>query len=389
MDTSPWNQRPGSVDRGDDYADTGRFDVSYGDSDHPARGYESEYDYGSASYSSNGYAASEDGPDVYRDSGVYAATRYDTPDGAAPYEGGDAGADDDGERPPPRRQSSPRRGGEPSGDAEPKSRAGRNLPAAIGVASTLGAVVLASLLIVKAAFVGVVALAACGACWELTKALRTNGTRVPLLPLFVGAIGLQVAAYTGGAQATGVALALLVLVVLVWRMAEGAENFLRDATAGVFVAVYVPFLASFTALMTAESDGAKRVIVFFVVTACSDTGGYAAGVLSGGKHPMAPTISPKKSWEGLVGSLITAAAGGAVAMHFLLHGQFWQGAVIGLCAVGSATLGDLAESMIKRDLGIKDMGNLLPGHGGLMDRLDSLLATAPVVWLLLTVFLGS
>jgi phosphatidate cytidylyltransferase len=385
MDTSPWNQPSGSVGRGDEYADTGRFDAPFGVPDYPADGYEPAYDYGTAAYPTNGFA-----PDHAQDDGVYAATRYDDPNEATPRTPPDAaGAAADDDRPPPRRQAGTRRGGEPPKGAPSNGRAGRNLPAAIGVGVTLGGAVVASLLIVKVAFVGFVALAACVACRELATALRTNGTRVPLLPLLVGAIGLQVAAYTGGAQAVGVALALLVLVVLVWRMAEGAENFLRDATAGMFVAVYVPFLASFAALMTAESDGPRRVIVFFLVTAGSDTGGYAAGVLSGGRHPMAPTISPKKSWEGLVGSLVTAAAAGAVAMHFLLHGQFWQGAVVGLCAVASATLGDLAESMIKRDLGIKDMGNLLPGHGGLMDRMDSLVATAPVVWLLLAVFLGT
>jgi phosphatidate cytidylyltransferase len=402
MDPSPWNQSSGSVGRGDEYADTGRIDMPYGD--YPSDGYESPagYDYGATTpYGTNGYTS-----DHYDDSG-YTTTRYDEPQNyddlrnAAPstapedeHATGRSDSDDrDGDdRPPPRRGGPARRGGEPAeaGTAAPsKGRAGRNLPAAIGVGVVLAGAVVASLLIVKAAFLGIIVIAAGIACRELATALRTNGTRVPLLPLLVGAVGLQVAAYNGGAQAVGVAMALFVLVVLVWRMAEGAENFLRDATAGVFVAIYVPFLASFAALMTAEPNGARRVILFFLVTACSDTGGYASGVLSGGKHPMAPTISPKKSWEGLAGSVITAAAGGAVGMHFLLHGQFWQGAVVGVCAVASATLGDLAESMIKRDLGIKDMGNLLPGHGGLMDRMDSLLATAPVVWLLLAAFLGS
>jgi phosphatidate cytidylyltransferase len=119
---------------------------------------------------------------------------------------------------------------------------------------------------------------------------------------------------------------------------------------------------------------------------CNDTGGYASGVLFG-RHPMAPKISPKKSWEGLGGSIVLAGAAGAVGMDLMLHGKPWQGAVLGVAVVASATLGDLCESMIKRDLGIKDMGNLLPGHGGIMDRLDSLLPTAPVVYLLLSLFL--
>jgi len=153
----------------------------------------------------------------------------------------------------------------------------------------------------------------------------------------------------------------------------------------VFAAVYVPFLAGFALLMTAEARGAQRVLIFFILTTCNDTGGYASGVLFG-RHPMAPSISQKKSWEGLAGSLVAAAAAGAITMVTMLHGQAWQGAVTGVAVVVSATLGDLCESMIKRDLGIKDMGNLLPGHGGVMDRLDSLLPTAPVAWLLLKLF---
>jgi phosphatidate cytidylyltransferase len=275
----------------------------------------------------------------------------------------------------------------PTGTKPAAGRAGRNLPAAIGVGVTLGGVLVASLLVKKVAFVVIAAVAIVIAVKELSDALRVKDIRMPLPPVAAGAVGMLVAAYTGGAQALCAALALTVLVVLIWRMAEGQENFLRDATAGTFAAVYVPFLAGFAILMVAAPhDGPKRVLLFLILVVCSDTGGYTAGVL-GGRHPMAPRISPKKSWEGLAGSLVTAAAGGAVGMHLMLHHAWWQGAVVGVAAVASATLGDLAESMIKRDLGIKDMGKLLPGHGGIMDRLDSILATAPVVWLLLTIFI--
>jgi phosphatidate cytidylyltransferase len=122
-----------------------------------------------------------------------------------------------------------------------------------------------------------------------------------------------------------------------------------------------------------------------VLTVCSDTGGYLAGIFLG-KHPMAPLISPKKTWEGLSGSIVLCLAAGAIMVPDLLNGHLWQGLVLGLAAVGAATLGDLAESMIKRDLEIKDMGHFLPGHGGMMDRIDSLLVMAPVIWLLLAVF---
>jgi phosphatidate cytidylyltransferase len=141
--------------------------------------------------------------------------------------------------------------------------------------------------------------------------------------------------------------------------------------------------------MLAPADGGKRVLTFVVLTICSDIGGYFAGITLGrtGAHKMAPTISPKKTWEGLAGSALTVIVAGVVLFPALLHGYWWQGAVTGVAAVAAAVLGDLAESMIKRDLGIKDMGSLLPGHGGVLDRLDSLVICAPVVWLLLEAFL--
>jgi phosphatidate cytidylyltransferase len=145
-------------------------------------------------------------------------------------------------------------------------------------------------------------------------------------------------------------------------------------------------MASFVSLMLARPDGSRRVLLFIVLTVCSDTGGYFAGILIG-RHPMAPVISPKKTWEGLGGSIAACLAGGALLLPWLLHGRLWQGLVLGAAAVGTATLGDLAESMIKRDLQVKDMGSVLPGHGGILDRLDSLLIMAPVVWLLLTIFI--
>jgi phosphatidate cytidylyltransferase len=159
-------------------------------------------------------------------------------------------------------------------------------------------------------------------------------------------------------------------------------------TAGVFAAVYIPFLASFVAAMLSPADGARRVLTFVILTICSDIGGYFAGITfgRGGRHPMAPAISPKKTWEGFAGSAAACLAGGALCLTLLLHGHAWQGLLTGAAAVLAATLGDLAESMIKRDLDLKDMGTLLPGHGGILDRLDSLLVCAPVVWLLLQAF---
>jgi phosphatidate cytidylyltransferase len=140
-------------------------------------------------------------------------------------------------------------------------------------------------------------------------------------------------------------------------------------------------------LMLAQAQGPDRIVVLILTTVCSDVGGYAVGVLAG-RHPMAPRISPKKSWEGFAGSVVACVVGASLSAHWLLGTQWWQGAVLGLAIVLTATLGDLAESMVKRDLGIKDMGKLLPGHGGMLDRLDSLIPSAPVAFVLLTVFVG-
>ncbi|MGV9707277.1 phosphatidate cytidylyltransferase [Streptomyces sp. NPDC003483] len=272
----------------------------------------------------------------------------------------------------------------------PKKSAGRDLGAAIGVGVGLGAVIVASLFIVKAVFVGVVAVAVVVGLWELTSRLEERkGIKAPLVPLAVGGAAMVVAGYVRGAEGAWVAVALTALAVLVWRMTEPPEGYLKDVTAGVFAAFYVPFLATFVAMMLTADDGPRRVLTFLLLTVVSDTGAYAIGWRFG-KHKLAPRISPGKTREGLVGAVLFAMVGGALCLQFLIEdGTWWQGLIIGLAVAATATLGDLGESMIKRDLGIKDMGTLLPGHGGIMDRLDSLLPTAPVVWLLLVIFVGS
>ncbi|MFF3678600.1 phosphatidate cytidylyltransferase [Streptomyces sp. NPDC002120] len=272
----------------------------------------------------------------------------------------------------------------------PKKRAGRDLRAAIGVGVGLGTVIFASLLIVKEVFVGVIVVAVVVGLWELTSRLQEKkGIKAPLVPLAVGGAAMVIAGYVRGAEGAWVAMALTVLAVLVWRMTEPPEDYLKDVTAGAFAAFYVPFLATFVAMLLTADDGPERVITFLLLTVVSDTGAYAVGWRFG-KTKLAPRISPGKTREGLFGAVAFAMAAGALCMEFLIEGgAWWQGLLLGLAVAVSATLGDLGESMIKRDLGIKDMGTLLPGHGGIMDRLDSLLPTAPVVWLLLAAFVGT
>ncbi len=179
-----------------------------------------------------------------------------------------------------------------------------------------------------------------------------------------------------------------VLVCLIWRLLSqglGSQpvNYLRDVAVTLFVATWIPLFAAFGALLVYPEDGPARVFAFMVTVAFSDIGGYAAGVLFG-KHRMVPAISPKKSWEGLAGSVLCGTAAAVLSVVFLLHQPWWVGVPLGLMLVVTATAGDLVESQFKRDLGIKDMGTLLPGHGGLMDRIDGALPSAVATWIVLS-----
>ncbi len=278
----------------------------------------------------------------------------------------------------------------PSVEGEPHKRkpgrAGRDLPAAIGVGVGLALLVVVPLFSpYRWLFTGVLLGAAALGTYEVVSALRRLGARPPLVPLLLGGGAMVVLAYRDGPEPLVVGLALTVLAALVWRLADPPAGYLRDVGAAAFTATYVPFLAGFAALLAAPDDGARRVTVFVAAVVCSDVGGYAAGVFLG-RHPMAPSVSPKKSWEGFAGSLLAGALGGAAMFAGLLDAAPLLGVLYGVAIVCTATLGDLGESMVKRDIGIKDMGHLLPGHGGLMDRLDSLLPSAPVAWLLLGLF---
>jgi phosphatidate cytidylyltransferase len=271
--------------------------------------------------------------------------------------------------------------------AAPRSpQAGRDLPVAVAVGLGLLVLVAASLFIRKEAFAVVAVVAVSAAMWELAQALGRRSIQLPLLPLLVGSVGILVSAYTAGPEALFVALLLTVGGAVVCRVLDGSGlPALRDATAAAFAAVYLPFLAGFAMLMLAASDGPIRVLLFVLLVVASDTGGYAVGSILG-RHPLAPTVSPKKSWEGLVGSLVLACVVGVVGIQWGMGGEPVVGVFLGLAVVTTATLGDLAESMLKRDLELKDMGTLLPGHGGVLDRLDSLLMSAPAVYLILAVF---
>ena len=268
--------------------------------------------------------------------------------------------------------------------APPPGRAGRNLVAAIGVGVGLGAVILVSLLVWRPAFLAVVTVAILVAVVELSRALHAGGFRPPMVPVLVGSVAMLGLAWFRGPTGLVVGFLVTVLAVLLWRLADGPENYFPDTASGVLVALYVPLLAGFAVLLLVPDDGTTRVLAFIATVVASDVGGYGVGVLAG-KHPMAPSISPKKSWEGMGGSLLACTLVGSGFLALGFDAPWWGGLVFGAAIAVTATIGDLGESLIKRDLGIKDMGHLLPGHGGIMDRLDSLLPAAAVSYLLLSV----
>ncbi|WP_239514131.1 phosphatidate cytidylyltransferase [Streptosporangium sp. 'caverna'] len=268
------------------------------------------------------------------------------------------------------------------------SRTGRNLPVAIAVGATLGAVTIASLYFVKVLFLAVMIAAVGIGVTELVRSFATRGINIPLIPALVGMTVMIGGAYWGGTAWLLGSFAMTVLLLMFWRMFQGVENYVRDITATILVLVYPSLLAGFAALLLAVhgeqgNRGADLVLVFIATTVASDIGGYFAGI-SFGKHKMSSLISPKKTWEGFAGSALACMAVGGWLVSWRLEEDVWKGVLIGAVVVVFATLGDLIESAIKRDLGVKDMSSFLPGHGGMMDRLDSLVVALIPVWVLLT-----
>ncbi len=276
------------------------------------------------------------------------------------------------------------------------SRAGRDLPAAIAVSLGIGSLLIATLLFATRGWVVIVAIVIAVATHEVVRRLREAGYLIPIIPLLAGGqamVWLTWPYRTNGALAGFVGT---VVVCLFWRLfmqdtgrhpqaggGSSSANYLRDASATVFLAAWVPLLASFCALLAYPKNGAAQVFCFMLTVIASDVAGYGVGVLFG-KHPMVPAISPKKSWEGLAGSLVFGITTAIITTTFLAGKPPWVGALLGVVVVCTCTLGDLVESQVKRDLGIKDMGTLLPGHGGMMDRIDGMLPSAVAAWTVLT-----
>ncbi|WP_099041753.1 phosphatidate cytidylyltransferase [Mycobacterium neglectum] len=275
-------------------------------------------------------------------------------------------------------------------DEPPKktSRAGRDLPAAIGVGVVLGAIAIGVLLFAPIGWLPVLAVAIPIATYEVVRRLGEAGYALPVVPLLIGGQAMIWLSWPYGVAGTLGAYGGTIVVCMVWRLVgqgvrEQPVNYLRDISATVLLATWVPLFASFSALLIFQEDGGVRTFIVIVTVVFADIGGYVAGVLFG-KHLMVPAISPKKSWEGLCGSVLFGVAAAVLSVTFLLDKPAWVGIPLGLMLVITGVLGDLVESQVKRDLGIKDMGTLLPGHGGIMDRIDAMLPSAVAGWIVLT-----
>ena len=261
-------------------------------------------------------------------------------------------------------------------------RAGRKLGPSILVSLSLIALIWFALAYHREIFAVVVAVAVLLGIREIVRAFSARGIYISAISLAFGSLGLAYATWNGGVAGLAIATAIAIPVLLIQLLTQGPDGFVQSATATTFSLLYLPFLGGFLILLAKPHNGLGRVMSFVVLVGCNDTFGYIVGVLFG-KHQLVPNISPKKSWEGLIGSFIFTVTGGSLAFNFILDLQWWVGAIVGAMIVFTATCGDLIESAMKRDLQLKDMGTMLPGHGGILDRLDSVLISAPALWLAL------
>ena len=282
--------------------------------------------------------------------------------------------------------------------SETATSGGRSLSKSVAVGLFLAGMFLVSILIYRELFILLALAATAVGAWELSTALRTKGWYVPRVPAVVGSVIIMPATYYGGPVLQWLVSLGIVAALILWRTVHllwerRKANFqtvldtIRDFGAAAFLVIYLPLTLSFTMLMLRREDGAYWILAFVTTVALIDSAGYLFGRVFG-KHKLAPGVSPKKTWEGLLASILIGTVSAVSFTVFLLGGQWWVGLILAAGIILAAVFGDLAESLIKRDLGIKDMSKLLPGHGGMMDRLDSLLPSALMTYLVMVVFFG-
>lgn len=269
---------------------------------------------------------------------------------------------------------------------------GRSLKMSVIVGLLLGGAFLASILIVPPAFMVLAALAAGSGAWELSTALRIKGWHVPRIPITVGSVIIMPVTYFFGSEGQWLAALITVASLILWRVAQlvwdpaartrSFRETVSDFAASAFVVIYLPLMTSFAILLlTHHKHGQGWVVTYITTVAMIDTFGYLVGRKLG-KHKIAPGVSPKKSLEGLIASIVAGTLVSVIGA-LVLHRSVLFGLIFAAAMLIAAVFGDLAESLIKRDLGVKDMSSWLPGHGGVMDRLDSILPATLIAYLLL------
>jgi len=277
---------------------------------------------------------------------------------------------------------------------------GRSLSKSILVGLLLGGIFLFTVLAFDGVLLMVFVASAAGAgAWELSTALRLKGWYVPRVPAVVGTVLIMPATYFYGQEIQWAFSIAIVAALILWRTVhllwerrvspmQALQKTLRDYAAAAFLVIYLPLTLSFAMmLLRRPDDGQMWVLSFVLVVAMIDTCGYLVGRKLG-RHKMAPGVSPKKTLEGLAASVTAALVTGVMCAVFLLQIDWWWGIVLAAVLTLTAVFGDLAESLIKRDLGVKDMSSWLPGHGGMMDRLDSILPSALATFLIASIFFG-
>ncbi len=271
----------------------------------------------------------------------------------------------------------------------PVSRSGRNMPAAAAMGFLLLGIIVAAAWWHPLAFAIFTCLACMLAVFEWRKALAKSDRRIPVMPIGLATVGLVIAAWYGGPEGLVVALMVGCAGTVAWRLVdERIENTMADSLAAMMTLLWIPFLAAFLVLMELSPDGWQRVVVMILAVAGADTGGLFSGILFG-KHKMAPRVSPKKTWEGFAGGMALGVLSASIGAYYFFDGRWWIGALVGIACVIAGAFGDLAESALKRDLQVKDMSSILPGHGGVLDRIDSILFAAPVAYVIFGLLLGA
>lgn len=269
----------------------------------------------------------------------------------------------------------------PTSEKSPKG--GRNLVAATGVGAGLLAAYGLTLFLVKPLFAALCVVTIVACLIEFRHAIRFTDRHLGMPIVVIGGMGIFICAWQIGLEAMLTATYLTVAAVLLWQLAGPyrGEDALKNVMVSTLTVAYIPFLGSFLALLAVECGAEATAVFVLSVTLGSDTGGYFCGRFLG-RHHMAPSISPRKTWEGFAGSVL-------FAVIVSLAGTFWigipwvYGIILGAAMAVMGTIGDLSESLLKRELDIKDMGHLLPGHGGVLDRMDSILMSAPVAYIVL------